>query len=870
MSSKVWIRLHPASRVHWLAALSISIACADDGAAVGTETDTEAEESSSSSAETVTVTATTSATTTADTSTSADTSSSEESSTMASSSSESGDPCGNGTLDDGEVCDGDQLGDATCESEGFGGGTLACAADCSALDTAMCDTCGNDVVDGSDDCDGTDLGAEDCLSLGFDAGEVACAADCTYDTTACVMFSCGDGVVNDPREECDGADVPTDCADQGFGAGTVTCTAGCTLDTSGCCGDDEVGGTETCDGTDLAGQTCADQAGFDDGVLSCNADCGGFDVSSCTSCGDGEIEGNEECEGADLAGNDCTSIGAGFVAGTLSCSASCGFDTSNCNFCGNDNLNMGEQCDGTALGGMDCLDIGFTGGAIGCFEDCTYDTELCTNFPLPGIGDVVITEIMRNPTSIVDASGEWFEITNVGAETYQLLGCTVQDDGGDDFPIDVDLTIAPGEYLTFANSAMPGFTPDFVYAGMNLANADDELELICNAVSVDRVAYDDPGMMGHLFPSLAAHAMQLEPTLTDAVSNDSGTNWCDALTPYFMTDTGTPGTVNDTCSPAEFDIDFCRLQAPVTIDGDSGSDVDVFGRVYIAGQTDLSGVNDTSPNIVGYVGYGPDGSDPSVSAMWTWTLGTPNAGYGPASPAYEMNNDEYVATMTLPAEGTYDFAYRFSGDGGDTFTYCDGGNAGSSDGYAAVDAGQMTTASVGGSQSVLYFSEYHEGPGALNYRGLEIHNPSDEAVDLTGCTVVQYFNGSVMPGTSFNLTGNVAAGDVYSLCHSAFNAVVVGGCDQVGGLQFSGDDAVELVCGGTTNDVIGEIGDDPGTAWAANGVTTLDADIRRDCAFQDGDPVGNDAFDPSVEWDFFALDGVLNYNVDDFGQHVCP
>lgn len=866
MSSKVWIRLHPSSRVHWLAALSLSIACADDGAAVGTETDTEAEESSSSNA-TVTVTATTSATTTADTSTSADTSSSEESSTMESSSSESGDQCGNGTLDDGEVCDGDQLGDATCESEGFGGGTLACAADCSALDTTMCDACGNDVVDGTEECDGTDLGADDCLSLGFDEGEVACAADCTYDTTACVMYSCGDGAVNDPREECDGADVPTDCAGLGFGAGTVTCTAGCTLDTSGCCGDDDIGGAETCDGTDLAGQTCADQPGYDDGVLSCNADCGGFDVSACTSCGDGAIEGNEECEGADLAGNDCTTVAGGFVAGTLACDASCGFDTSGCNFCGNDFVNAGEDCDGFDLGASSCTDLGFTGGSVACFADCSYDTELCTNFQPPGIGDVVITEIMRDPTSIADATGEWFEIVNVSlTETWQLNGCTVQDDGGANFLIDADLTIAPGEFLTFARSANPGFTPDYVYPGSwALANADDEIEIVCNATSVDRVAYDDPVMMG-VFPSDAGQAMQVDPGFVDAMSNDDGTNWCSAFTPYFMTDTGTPGAANDSCTPPTFTIDFCRLQFPTTIDDVASTDVDVFGRVYIAGQTDLTGGNDPSPSIVGYVGYGPDGTDPAANAMWVWTLATPNVGYGPASPSYEANNDEYVATMTLPPTGTYDFAYRFSGDGSDTFTYCDGGN-GSTDGYAAADAGQMTTTGATGDPTVLYFSEYHEG-SAMNYKGVEIANPSDEDVDLTGCAYRQYTNGGAMPSTPHNLTGVVAAHDVFVICHSDL-AMVSTECDDIFGLSFNGDDVIELMCGGASLDFIGQYGaGDPGAGWSANGVSTVDSDIRRDCAFQNGDPVGDDAFDPSIEWVSFPLVG--GYNVDDLGQHVCP
>ena len=47
--------------------------------------------------------------------------------------------CGNGVLDDGEVCDGD-VGDATCAGlEGFSGGTLACAEDCLSYDTTGCE-----------------------------------------------------------------------------------------------------------------------------------------------------------------------------------------------------------------------------------------------------------------------------------------------------------------------------------------------------------------------------------------------------------------------------------------------------------------------------------------------------------------------------------------------------------------------------------------------------------------------------------------------------------------------------------------------------------------------------------------------------------
>jgi beta-lactamase superfamily II metal-dependent hydrolase len=44
-----------------------------------------------------------------------------------------------------------------------------------------------------------------------------------------------------------------------------------------------------CDGIDLAGQTCASQ-GFDGGTLACNANCGSFDTSGCSSSPGGALE----------------------------------------------------------------------------------------------------------------------------------------------------------------------------------------------------------------------------------------------------------------------------------------------------------------------------------------------------------------------------------------------------------------------------------------------------------------------------------------------------------------------------------------------------------------------------------------------------
>lgn len=46
--------------------------------------------------------------------------------------------CGNNRLEQGEVCDGDLLGGATCVDRGHTGGTLACSADCTSFDESLC------------------------------------------------------------------------------------------------------------------------------------------------------------------------------------------------------------------------------------------------------------------------------------------------------------------------------------------------------------------------------------------------------------------------------------------------------------------------------------------------------------------------------------------------------------------------------------------------------------------------------------------------------------------------------------------------------------------------------------------------------------
>ena len=646
-------------------------------------------------------------------------------------------------------------------------------------------------------------------------------------------------------------------------SGTTSGSTGTTGGTStgDSCGDDIADVGEDCDGADLAGATCASE-GFDGGALGCNADCT-FDTSACTTCGDDVAEGAEICDGADLAGATCVS--EGFDGGALDCALDCTLDTSACTTCGNDIAEGTEECDGTDLGINTCADLGmgFTGGTLGCDASCNFDPAGCTSVPWPAAGEVVITEIMQNPSTLNDADGEFFEVYNPTMAPYQLANCLFEGLVDNGFSIPDDLQIPPMSYRVFATDSAvdQGFVPDYQWNGtdFSLSNGSDAVRIVCGGINVDEVEYDN----GATFPDPNGSSMNLSFDMYDATLNDAGANWCESNTSY-NGDFGTPGADNIICAaPVTYNIDFCRLQFPDLVDDVEGTNVDAFGRLFIAGLTDISGVNDPAPEVFGSIGYGPDGTDPAVDPGWVWSPATPNAAYGPASPGYEANNDEYAGSFNIPSPpGNYDIAFRFSGDSGATFTYCDGQPEGSSNGYAAADAGQMTS-QPGAPPQPLFFSEYAEG--SSNNKALEIFNPGGAAADLTSCEVRFYFGASMAPGNTIPLVGSIPPGGTFVLCENNLDPLLFDACDQDNnGSFYNGDDSIELVCSSTTLDVIGQIGTDPGSAYTGGGVSTQNQTLRRDCSVTEGDTDGTDAFDPSVEWNGFMQD-----DFSDFGQHNC-
>jgi hypothetical protein len=145
-------------------------------------------------------------------------------------------------------------------------------------------------------------------------------------------------------------------------------------------------------------------------------------------------------------------------------------------------------------------------------------------------------------------------------------------------------------------------------------------------------------------------------------------------------------------------------------------------------------------------------------------------------------------------------------------------------------------------------------------------------VDLATCEVRVYTNGAATASITRALSGSLAPGGVLVYCPTpttpapAYCDLAITVPTGTGGSgDYSGDDAVALFCGGAAQDIIGQIGDDPGTAWGTGQNTTANHTLRRDCSVVLGDSDGSDDFDPADEWATFAVN-----TTSDLGMYTCP
>jgi hypothetical protein len=175
--------------------------------------------------------------------------------------------------------------------------------------------------------------------------------------------------------------------------------------------------------------------------------------------------------------------------------------------------------------------------------------------PMPG--QLVITEVLPSPNAVSDTVGEWFEVKALAP--LDLNGIALDRSRDTTNPKVVTspdcLHLNTGDYAVFARSSdasMNNLPANSVKGTFNFtlvagsATAPGDVQILYNDVLIDAITWTR---------STNEKALQLDPDLSDATSNDSESNFCDATTAYGAPsptngrrDFGTPGATNTQCT----------------------------------------------------------------------------------------------------------------------------------------------------------------------------------------------------------------------------------------------------------------------------------------------------------------------------------
>jgi len=170
--------------------------------------------------------------------------------------------------------------------------------------------------------------------------------------------------------------------------------------------------------------------------------------------------------------------------------------------------------------------------------------EVVFSGTLPPLRQIVISEIMPNPSLVSDSNGEWFEVYNADSVTIDFAGWTIKDAGTDEHLIGTQegsLLIEPEEYFVFGRHGNQnengGYEADYEYSGIIFGSAEDEIILLDpEGREVDEVYYTNA------FPFSSGASMYVQDLSSN---NNIASNWAESTTPYGLGDFGTPGLPNN-------------------------------------------------------------------------------------------------------------------------------------------------------------------------------------------------------------------------------------------------------------------------------------------------------------------------------------
>jgi cysteine-rich repeat protein len=165
----------------------------------------------------------------------------------------------------------------------------------------------------------------------------------------------------------------------------------------------------------------------------------------------------------------------------------------------------------------------------------------------PPIGALLIVELMIDPVRVPDTLGEYVEFLNAGKAPLDLRGWEIRSGSQrHELQSDAPLVVQPGGLFVMAANADPGsnggFTADYAYERIRLANTQGDVAIWCGDLLIDRVAWQSGS-----WPLSPGRALVLDPAGHDADRNDSAAFWCQADAPFGLGDNGSPGYPDEPC-----------------------------------------------------------------------------------------------------------------------------------------------------------------------------------------------------------------------------------------------------------------------------------------------------------------------------------
>ena len=160
------------------------------------------------------------------------------------------------------------------------------------------------------------------------------------------------------------------------------------------------------------------------------------------------------------------------------------------------------------------------------------------------VGDIIITELMNNPTKVSDTNGEYFEVYNTTSSSIDINGFIIGDRNSS-HTINQSAVVPPNSFAVLGRNADSntngGVIVDYEYTStITLLNSgSSELSLTYNSILIDNVAYDYS-----TFDFEDGKSLELAMSKFSHTDNDVASNWKASTSTYGEGDYGTPGSAN--------------------------------------------------------------------------------------------------------------------------------------------------------------------------------------------------------------------------------------------------------------------------------------------------------------------------------------